>query len=156
MVNRPTKEEVELCHYTGTLRDRPGSWAAVSTCHGGVEGVIYDGDQLHHLQKSDSKELFEKYDNPHYLYRHVDVKSNRSCGFHDTPTMVREEEEEEHSTESFFSEPSFNRMLRYKRDISQLSEELGPTNKNNTHKKPTKINSQYKQWAAFSLDSHCE
>merc|ERR1719410_371836 len=44
VVNKPTKQEVELCHYTGSLRDRPGSWAAISTCEGdgGLEGVIYD------------------------------------------------------------------------------------------------------------------
>ena len=126
MVNTPTRQEVELCHYTGTLRDRPASWAAVSTCEGGVEGVIFDGQELHHLQKSDSQELMEKYDNPHYLYRHQEVKDNRTCGFHDTPAMVVEEEQEEASTESFFSDPAFNRMLRYKRDISELKEEQGP------------------------------
>ena len=87
MVNRPTKQEVELCHYTGSLRDRPGSWAAVSTCQGGVEGVIYDGVELHHLQKSESRELFPEHENPHVLMRHSELKTNRSCGFHDTPSM---------------------------------------------------------------------
>ena len=39
MVNKPTRAEVELCHYTGVLRGRPGSWAALSTCEGGEAKV---------------------------------------------------------------------------------------------------------------------
>ena len=119
MVNKPTKKEVELCHYTGSLRDRPGSWAAVSTCQAGaVEGVIYDGEELHHLQRSDSRELFLQHENPHYLIRHSQLENNRSCGFHDTPSL-------ETTSEPFFSDPAFNRMLRYKRDIAGQREEVG-------------------------------
>ena len=120
MVNRPTKQEVELCHYTGSLRDRPGSWAAVSTCQGGVEGVIYDGEELHHLQKSESQELFPDHENPHLLMRHSELKTNRTCGFHDTPSLETSSE-----TGEFFADPTFNRMLRYKRDISGGREEAG-------------------------------
>ena len=65
VVNTPTKHEIELCHYTGTLRGRPGSWAALSTCRPGtIEGVVFDGLALHHVQRSEQDDL-------HYMYNLV-------------------------------------------------------------------------------------
>jgi Reprolysin family propeptide len=33
-VFRPTAEQIDLCEYKGTIRGKPDSWAAVSTCNG--------------------------------------------------------------------------------------------------------------------------
>jgi len=33
-------QEAELCHYHGKIENRPQSWAAVSTCDGGIRLVI--------------------------------------------------------------------------------------------------------------------
>ena len=123
-MNTPTKHEIELCHYTGTLRGRPGSWAALSTCQPGtIEGVVFDGLALHHVQRSEQDDL-------HYMYNHEHATTNTSCGFHDTVMdEVVEQVESETSTKSFFSDPAINRMLRFKRDISPAKDDATNTNK---------------------------
>lgn len=129
VVNKPNKNEIELCHYTGTLRDRPNSWAALSTCDGGVEGVIYDGRVMHHIQKMGQPDLVPHIANPHYMYNHDHVsENNRTCGFHDTKDTGDNEPTVGDTTESFFADPAFNRMLRYKRDISQTKDETAKNN----------------------------
>ncbi|XP_015110577.1 disintegrin and metalloproteinase domain-containing protein 28 isoform X2 [Diachasma alloeum] len=64
---------VELCHYQGSLRGAPGSWAAVSTCRG-LRGVIYDARNLHYIHPHENT-----LDTVHYLYKHSDLISNRTC-----------------------------------------------------------------------------
>jgi len=129
VVNKPNKNEIELCHYTGTLRDRPGSWAALSTCDGGVEGVIYDGTAMHHIQKMEQPDLVPHIENPHFMYNHEHVnEDNRTCGFHDTQGEWDSEPAVGVTTESFFDDPTFNRMLRYKRDISLTKDETAKNN----------------------------
>lgn len=76
-VHTPTK--VELCHYQGGIRDVPGSWAAISTCNG-LQGVIYDGIDLHHLHPE-----IETLNSKHYIYKHKDLIGNRTCGYEGTP-----------------------------------------------------------------------
>ena len=56
MVNKPLKSEVELCHYTGSVRGAKGSWAALSTCEG-IEGVLYDGATMHHIARHRALDL---------------------------------------------------------------------------------------------------
>ena len=125
MVNKPTRAEVELCHYTGVLRGRPGSWAALSTCEGGVQGVMFDGEELHHIQRSE--DLVPDLDNPHLMYNHNHLETNKTCGFHDTPDFS-DRDVSETSTESFFTDPAFKRMLRVRRDISQTKTEVAKKN----------------------------
>ena len=85
MVNKPLKSEVELCHYTGSLRGAKGSWAALSTCEG-IEGVLYDGATIHHIARLEQPELASHLENPHYIYSEHHLKeTNHTCGFHDTP-----------------------------------------------------------------------
>ena len=85
MVNKPLKSEVELCHYTGSLRGAKGSWAALSTCDG-IEGVLYDGSTMHHIARLEQPELAPHLENPHYVYSEQHLKeTNHTCGFHDTP-----------------------------------------------------------------------
>ncbi len=58
---------MELCHYHGKVRGLPGSWAALSTCNGEVRGVLFDGEEMHHVEKGEDED-----DSVHYLYRHND------------------------------------------------------------------------------------
>ena len=64
----------ELCQYQGSIRDVPGSWAAVSTCHG-LKGVIFDGENLHHIQPEE-----ESLKASHFIYKHTDLIANNTCG----------------------------------------------------------------------------
>lgn len=66
----------ELCHYQGGIRDVPGSWVALSTCRG-LRGVIFDGENLYHIQPED-----EDLDSMHYLYKDSDLIANTTCGKH--------------------------------------------------------------------------
>lgn len=79
-VHNPTK--VELCHYQGSVRDVPGSWVAVSTCEG-LRGVVFDGENLHHIQPGG-----ENLDSDHYVYKHADLVANHTCGYEGTPHHV--------------------------------------------------------------------
>ncbi|GAB1860163.1 ADAM 12 [Camponotus japonicus] len=74
-----TPSKVELCHYQGSVRDVPDSWVALSTCRG-LRGVIFDGENLHHIQPED-----ESLDSSHYLYKHSDLIANNTCGYEGTP-----------------------------------------------------------------------
>ncbi|XP_076233751.1 disintegrin and metalloproteinase domain-containing protein meltrin [Calliopsis andreniformis] len=79
-VHTPTK--VELCHYQGTVRDVPGSWVALSTCKG-LRGVVYDGENLHHIHPER-----ESLDANHYVYKHSDLVTNHTCGYEGTPHHI--------------------------------------------------------------------
>ncbi|GLG97297.1 ADAM 17-like protease [Gryllus bimaculatus] len=121
VVNRPTGKDVELCQYQGRLRGVPGSWAAISTCHG-LSGVIFDGEELHYLERGpDSADhTFQKEEHEgsslgsHYLYKHSDLTTNHSCGYSGTPHHILESQE-------------INRILRYKRETEIIR---GPYNAN--------------------------
>ena len=134
VINRPSKAEVELCHYTGTLRGRAGSWAALSTCDG-LNGVVFDGRQMHHVEKAPGARPAAGLDSPHHVYRDQDAReANHTCGYQgrengrwedDLTKMEGEEEEEEEdeeegTTRSYFDDDTFKRMLRSKRDISKM------------------------------------
>uniref|UniRef100_A0A182VS57 Disintegrin and metalloproteinase domain-containing protein 12 n=1 Tax=Anopheles minimus TaxID=112268 RepID=A0A182VS57_9DIPT len=60
IVERLDRSAVELCHYEGTVRDRPGSRAAISTCNGTIDGVIYEPNETY---------LIEYHNDTHLLYR---------------------------------------------------------------------------------------
>ncbi|PNF29074.1 hypothetical protein B7P43_G12631, partial [Cryptotermes secundus] len=143
VVNKPTGKDVELCHYQGKLRGIHKSWAAISTCHG-LSGVIFDGEELHYLERGSNDEggggeegEEDDDDNDddgddndsnsdddggeengitalHFLYRHADVKANQTCGYSGTPHHILDNQE-------------FNRILRYKRNTDVIR---GPYNAN--------------------------
>ncbi|KAL0129837.1 hypothetical protein PUN28_001827 [Cardiocondyla obscurior] len=73
-----TPSKVELCHYQGSVRDVPDSWVALSTCKG-LRGVIFDGENLHHIHPED-----ESLDSAHYFYKHSDLIANNTCGYEGT------------------------------------------------------------------------
>uniref|UniRef100_A0A182KB67 Disintegrin and metalloproteinase domain-containing protein 12 n=1 Tax=Anopheles christyi TaxID=43041 RepID=A0A182KB67_9DIPT len=60
IVERLDRQAVELCHYEGTVRERPGSRVAISTCNGSIDGVIYERNETY---------LIEYHNNTHLLYR---------------------------------------------------------------------------------------
>ena len=66
VVERP--EDVELCHYQGSLRGVPSSWAAVSTCDGHVSGALFDGKQMHFVENDNN--------GTHFHYREEDRVQN--------------------------------------------------------------------------------
>ncbi|XP_049278949.1 zinc metalloproteinase-disintegrin-like BmMP [Anopheles funestus] len=60
IIERLDRQAVELCHYEGTVRERPGSRVAISTCNGAIEGVIYERNETY---------LIEYHNDTHLLYR---------------------------------------------------------------------------------------
>ena len=38
-------------HGQGRIRGVKGSWAALSTCEGGINGVVFDGLDAHHIEQ---------------------------------------------------------------------------------------------------------
>ncbi|KAG0722834.1 Disintegrin and metalloproteinase domain-containing protein 22 [Chionoecetes opilio] len=75
---RPEGEVAGLCHYQGEVRGRKGSWAALSTCHG-VSGVVFDGEELHYVERV--PESPAAVTSPHYVFKHSHViPQNLSCG----------------------------------------------------------------------------
>ncbi|XP_046382274.1 uncharacterized protein LOC124153219 [Ischnura elegans] len=133
IVHRPTKEEVELCHYKGVLRGVEGSWAAVSTCNG-LRGVVFDGHELHYLEpvsevgitEEDKENMDEEYNNAHFLYKHSDLVANHTCGYSGTPYHI-------------FHNQEFNRILRYKRSANAKE---GSESDSNTIRGPYNANRQ--------------
>ncbi|XP_058117441.1 disintegrin and metalloproteinase domain-containing protein 12-like [Anopheles ziemanni] len=60
VVEQLTRNDLELCHYEGTVRELPGSRVAVSTCNGTIDGVIYALNETY---------LIEYHNQTHLLYR---------------------------------------------------------------------------------------
>lgn len=72
-------QEVNHCHYTGKVRGKLDSWAAISTCDG-LSGVFYDGTELHYVEKDNA--IDNTSDVSHFLYKHSDLaEHNKTCGF---------------------------------------------------------------------------
>ncbi|XP_034715971.1 disintegrin and metalloproteinase domain-containing protein 11 isoform X1 [Etheostoma cragini] len=57
----------EHCYYHGRVRGLPGSWAALSTCHG-LQGMFSDGNFLYGIEPASGEEQ-----NDHIVYRMPDV-----------------------------------------------------------------------------------
>lgn len=106
MIDRPSRSEIQLCHYNGKLRGVSSSWAALSTCDMGIQGVIYDGRELHYIEKV----------NPglHYHYRGSDHITNITRpSSKDSHTILQNNVKVNSQGNNIY-----NRALRYKRDIS--------------------------------------
>ncbi|KAF2884513.1 hypothetical protein ILUMI_21658 [Ignelater luminosus] len=115
VVNRPNKSDVELCHYKGKIRGIPNSWAAISTCNEeSLTGVVYDGQEMHYLQKASNN------DDLHFLYKHSDLvnNNNKTCGYDDS---YKHQIKKDHE---------FNRIHRYKRAAETTGNVKGPYNAN--------------------------
>ncbi|XP_017779843.1 PREDICTED: disintegrin and metalloproteinase domain-containing protein 9 isoform X2 [Nicrophorus vespilloides] len=109
VIDKPT-DDVDLCHYKGTARGLPGSWAAISTCEDRVRGVVFDGHDMHYIENDDRFE-------DHLLYKHSDFVggANKTCGFHGP-----NDDEHHHAVD--------NTLFRRKRSSEKLVR--GPYNAN--------------------------
>ncbi|KAF2356601.1 Peptidase M12B ADAM/reprolysin [Trinorchestia longiramus] len=113
VVRRPTGQDAGLCHYQGTIRDKPGSWAALSTCHG-LSGMVYDGNETHYVERLLESE--PSLSSPHYLLSHKHLlPRNLSCGY----------KGHNHSSLDLFKDENFAKMLRYKRSTSNSLDDEG-------------------------------
>lgn len=66
------------------MRDHPNSWVAVSTCSGGITGVIFDGKEMHYIENPLDGNEHGSQDELHYVYKHSDLAAhNKSCGYGD-------------------------------------------------------------------------
>ncbi|KAJ8917846.1 hypothetical protein NQ315_010759, partial [Exocentrus adspersus] len=121
-VHKPTPQEVDLCQYNGKVRGRPDSWVALSTCDG-LSGVIFDGQEMHYVEKDNKIAEGDGVEAAHFLYKHSDLAPhNKTCGYHDV------EGHEDHLQHH-------NRILRYKRDANQNEHKVrGPYNANKESK----------------------
>ncbi|XP_072934228.1 uncharacterized protein Meltrin [Epargyreus clarus] len=122
VLHKPKKEELDICQYSGTVRGKPGSWAAVSTCHG-VRGIIHDGKSMKYIEPAQGNTI----DSHHYIYDHSDLNTNYHCGYKGGVTnnteydpQLLEKHHNERRTEK-------SRISRYKRDTED-TEVRGPYN----------------------------
>ncbi|XP_076058240.1 uncharacterized protein LOC143035271 [Oratosquilla oratoria] len=117
VVHRPYAEEVDMCHYQGSVQGRPDSWVAVSTCNG-LSGVLYDGEDIHYIERIPSAS--NSLHTPHYLLHHAHLRSrNHTCGY----------TSKSHPVQDLFHDEAVTRLLRYKRS-SRSSGIRGPYNSN--------------------------
>ncbi|CAB3227732.1 unnamed protein product [Arctia plantaginis] len=68
VVYKPKKDAMNLCYYRGSVREKPGSWAAVSTCRG-IQGIVFDGERLKYIEPVQGGDVNAE----HYLYDHADL-----------------------------------------------------------------------------------
>ena len=104
MVERPTSEELQLCHYNGKLRGVKNSWAALSICDGALDGVIYDGTELHFIENLDG--------GVHYHYRGSDHQSHATTLMHNNSSEPLYSKDQKNQ-----SKDSDNTKIRSKRGI---------------------------------------
>ncbi|XP_066246766.1 disintegrin and metalloproteinase domain-containing protein 9 isoform X2 [Euwallacea similis] len=122
VVHRPTKQEVNHCHYNGKVRGKPQSWVAISTCDG-LTGVFYDGSDMHYIEK-DKNVVDVCEEVPHFVYKHSHLmEHNKTCGY----AGGAKDPEHKHSTTD-------NRFLRYKRSTDDNPLIRGPYNANKDSK----------------------
>ena len=104
MIERPSRKEIQLCHYNGKLRGISNSWAALSTCGTGIDGVMYDGKELHFIENLSR--------GVHYHYKSSDHIQN------DSSVHSFNASEQAFNSTNNKKKMVYNRALRYKRDIS--------------------------------------
>lgn len=121
---RPKKEDLDLCHYVGSVRGKPDSWVAVSTCHG-VRGVIFDGQTMRYIEPAEGSGI----QSPHYLYDHKDLNKNYYLGDRDDVTSNSTYDPELFSRYHKQRDIKKNRVNRYKRETDQKQVQ-GPYNAN--------------------------
>ncbi|XP_038219710.1 disintegrin and metalloproteinase domain-containing protein 12 [Zerene cesonia] len=124
VMHRPSKEDLDICQYSGTVRGREGSWAAVSTCHG-VSGVIFDGRTMKYIQPAEDNRI----DSNHYVYDHSDMGANFKCGYVGGVTANRSYDAELMDRYERERTLQLSRASRYKREAEEV-QVRGPFNAN--------------------------
>uniref|UniRef100_A0A1A9WS33 Peptidase M12B domain-containing protein n=1 Tax=Glossina brevipalpis TaxID=37001 RepID=A0A1A9WS33_9MUSC len=134
VVKNFTKTEIALCHYQGSIRDKPQTYVAVSTCNGGINGIVFDGIDTYFIHSGSDGQLHDE----HLLFRQSDLlNKNTSCGY----------DHEHYDEKQAFAKNAagsvddaiarnridgseFNRILRYKRSYDESHVIRGPFNSN--------------------------
>ncbi|XP_055377516.1 putative uncharacterized protein DDB_G0277255 isoform X2 [Condylostylus longicornis] len=130
-----SKTEIELCHYQGNIRGKFDSRIAVSTCNGGINGIVLDGSDTYFIHSTPDGQIHDD----HFIFKHSDIKKNATCGYQDDngQNLLREDlirlmgdinNLNDTSNQLSNSIETNNRILRYKR--SSESEIHGPYNAN--------------------------
>lgn len=124
VTHKPKKEDLDLCQYSGTVRGKPGSWVAVSTCRG-LRGIIYDGQTMKYIEPAQGHDI----QSSHYIYDHGDLNTVNKCGFggvtnntHYDPLLLQKYHAKKEMQKS--------RITRYKRDATDDTLVRGPYNQN--------------------------
>ncbi|XP_059048466.1 disintegrin and metalloproteinase domain-containing protein 19, partial [Achroia grisella] len=124
VIHKPKKEDLDLCQYSGTVRGKPDSWVAVSTCRG-IRGIIYDGQQMKYIEPAQGHDV----QSSHYIYDHSDLNAVNKCGFggvtnniHYDPLLLKKYHAKKEMQKS--------RITRYKRDVTDDTLVRGPFNQN--------------------------
>lgn len=90
----------------------PNSWAALSTCREGLSGVVFDGNELHYIEKA-TKDNSTGFEDVHYMYKHTDLsKHNKTCGYTGDAVAQHLDDEDDDHLFNFAEESKNNRMLR--------------------------------------------
>ena len=105
MIERPSPNKIQLCHYNGKIRGIASSWAAISTCGSGIDGTLYDGKELHFIENLNK--------GVHYHYKSSDYTQKDFLDLQSQNSSMPKSD----STNSQ-KKNVYNRALRYKRDIS--------------------------------------
>ncbi|XP_047526248.1 disintegrin and metalloproteinase domain-containing protein 12 [Pieris napi] len=125
VLHKPSREELNICQYRGTVRGREGSTVAISTCHG-FSGIIFDGKKLMYIEPAEDNNL----DSQHYIYDQSDLKSNFKCGYEGGVTSNKSYDPD--LMEKYTSEQNIKkiRASRYKRETFEDTQVRGPFNAN--------------------------
>ncbi|KAF9413477.1 hypothetical protein HW555_008315, partial [Spodoptera exigua] len=125
VLHKPKKEDIDLCQYSGTVRGKPGSWVAVSTCHG-VRGTIFDGERMRYIEPAEGPSIQSN----HYIYDHGDLNTNFHCGY--VGGVTNNASYDPHLFKKYTSEQEMqrSRASRYKRYASDDTQVRGPYNAN--------------------------
>ncbi|XP_075148734.1 disintegrin and metalloproteinase domain-containing protein meltrin [Haematobia irritans] len=132
VVKNFNKTEIDLCHYQGSIRDKPQSYVAVSTCNGGINGVIFDGIDTYFIHSGTDGQLEDE----HLLFRHSDFNKNATCGYDHDHHNEKEDflqkvaENKVPHVANHIDGAEFNRILRYKRSDDESNMIRGPYNSN--------------------------
>ncbi|OWR53512.1 putative ADAM metalloprotease [Danaus plexippus plexippus] len=121
VIHRPTLKELDICQYSGKVRDKKESWVAVSTCDG-VRGIIHDGQTMRYIEPADRNEI----DSQHYLYEHSDLNTDFHCGYSGGITTNDTYDPELMKRHMHSRNVEKSRISRYKRDAYEDTEVRGP------------------------------
>lgn len=101
----------EHCYYHGRVRGRPGSWVALSTCHG-LHGVFSDGNLTYGIEPVEGGEM----QGDHVVYRlpDVDLFPPQRPGYSENRTEAEggTDDEEEHGEEELLFAGGLRRAKR--------------------------------------------
>ncbi|XP_055908941.1 disintegrin and metalloproteinase domain-containing protein 12 isoform X2 [Eupeodes corollae] len=117
IVQNFTKTDIDLCHYQGIIRGKPESKVAISTCNGGVNGVVHDGMDTYFIHSG----VDGRIQDDHFLFKHADILHNATCGYNSESNHIHETNERPQNWDNIQNRidgSEFNRILRYKRSNS--------------------------------------